>query len=86
MNDLNNDEPLREPDIIALMHAAEAIDSGHWTMRCPAHRGAGASSLEVALECGRYHLLCMCGCSPAAIIAAALALADARDSGRGRVA
>ncbi len=87
MNDLN--KPLREPDIIALMHAAEAIDSGYWTMRCPAHRGAGVSSLEVTLECGRYHLRCMCGCSPcspAAIIAAALALADARDSGRERAA
>lgn len=79
MNDLIHD--LREPDIIALMHAAEAVDSGHWLMRCPAHRGASASSLEVTLDTGRYTLHCNCGCSPAAIIAAALALAQARVAG-----
>ncbi|MDE2268575.1 MAG: hypothetical protein KGL33_06125 [Betaproteobacteria bacterium] len=73
---------LREPDIIALMHAAEAIDSGHWLMRCPAHRGASASSLEVTLEGGRYALACMCGCAPERILAAALALAQAKADGR----
>ena len=78
----NLDQDLREPDIIALMHAAEAIDSGRWLMRCPAHRGASASSLEVTLDAGRYTLHCNCGCSPAAIIAAALALAQAKADGR----
>ena len=77
--------PLTETDgagLLALMHAAEAIDGGHWLMRCPAHRGASASSLEVILEGGRYSLACRCGCSPAAIIAAALALAQAKADGR----
>ena len=59
-------------DIIALMHAAEAIDSGHWIMRCPAHEGASAS-LEVTLGHGRYQLLCRCGCKPHEIMSAALA-------------
>ncbi|MDE2268802.1 MAG: hypothetical protein KGL33_07295 [Betaproteobacteria bacterium] len=68
--------------LLALMHAAAAIDSGRWLMRCPAHRGASASSLEVILEGGRYALSCMCGCSPAAIVAAALALAQAKADGR----
>ncbi|WP_288060976.1 hypothetical protein [Thiomonas sp.] len=77
--------PLTQIDgagLLALMHAAEAIDSGHWLMRCPAHGGASASSLEVILEGGRYSLACMSGCSPAAIIAAALALARAKADGR----
>jgi hypothetical protein len=59
-------------DIVALMHAAEAIDSGDWIMRCPAHEGASAS-LEVTLSHGRYQLLCRCGCKPQAIMNAALA-------------
>lgn len=84
MNNLDQDPD--EPEIIALMHAAEAIDSGHWLMRCPAHRGASASSLEVTLAAGRYTLHCNCGCSPAAIIAAALALVQARVAGRERAA
>jgi len=80
---MNNDNlDLREPGIIALMHAAEAIDSGHWLMRCPAHCGASASSLEVTLDAGLYTLHCICGCSPAAIFAAALALAQAKADGR----
>ena len=77
--------PLTETDgagLLALMHAAEAIDSGHWLMRCPAHRGASASSLEVTLDAGSYSLSCICGCSPAAILAAALALVQARVAGR----
>ncbi|HML81976.1 MAG TPA: hypothetical protein PKE37_09450 [Thiomonas arsenitoxydans] len=81
MNNLDINLDLREPDIIALMHAADAVDAGHWLMRCPAHRGASASSLEVTLAAGRYTLRCNCGCSPAAIIAAALALAQARVAG-----
>lgn len=73
---------LREPDIIALMHAAEAIDSGHWLMRCPAHGGASASSLEVILSQGRYTLTCMCGCAPERILAAALAMVQTRVAGQ----
>jgi hypothetical protein len=77
--------PLNETDgpaLLALMHAAEAIDSGHWLMRCPAHGGASASSLEVILSQGRYTLTCMCGCAPERILAAALALAQAKADGR----
>ena len=60
--------------VLALMHAAEAIDSGHWLMQCPAHAGASAASLEVILSQGRYTLTCMGGCAPERILAAALAL------------
>ena len=59
-------------EIIALMHAAEAIDSGYWIMRCPAHRGA-SSTPEVALADGRYRLHCRCGCTPQQIVQAARA-------------
>ena len=59
-------------DIIALLRAAEAIDSGHWIVRRPAHRGASAS-LEVTLRHGRYLLLCRCGCKLHEILSAALA-------------
>lgn len=63
---------LREPDILAVMHAADAIHEGHWTMRCPAHQGGVSASLEVALKNGRYQLKCFYGCTPAEIIRAAL--------------
>lgn len=62
---------MNDADLLTLLHAADAVDSGHWLMRCPAHRGALASSLEVVLEAGRYRLTCMCGCMPDAILAAA---------------
>jgi hypothetical protein len=68
--------------LLALMHAAEAIDSGHWLMKCPAHAGASAASLEVRLCDGRYDLRCICGCKPERVIAAALALAQAKVEGR----
>ncbi|CDW96334.1 MULTISPECIES: hypothetical protein [unclassified Thiomonas] len=58
-------------DLLTLLHAADKLDSGRWLMRCPAHRGALASSLEVTLEAGRYHLVCMCGCAPDQILEAA---------------
>lgn len=58
-------------DLLDLMHAADAIDSGRWLMKCPAHRGALASSLEVVLREGRYRLRCIAGCDPEAIFAAA---------------
>lgn len=62
-----------EDDIIALMHAADKVDHGRWLMRCPAHRGAMAASLEVVLVGGRYSLRCIAGCTPQAIVAAAVA-------------
>ncbi len=68
--------------LLALMHAAEAIDSGHWLMKCPAHQGASSSSLEVRLSEGRYDMRCICGCKPDQVIAAALALAQAMVDGR----
>ena len=76
--------PLTETDgaaLLALMHAAEAIDSGHWLMQCPGHAGASAASLEVILSRGRYTLTCMCGCAPERILAAALALVQAKVAG-----
>ncbi|MDA8260743.1 MAG: hypothetical protein M0Z99_34775 [Betaproteobacteria bacterium] len=76
--------PLSENDgaaLLALMHAAEAIDSGRWLMQCPAHAGASAASLEVVLSHGRYTLTCMCGCAPERVLAAALALARAKLEG-----
>ena len=63
---------IREPDVLAVMHAAEAIDEGHWTMRCPGHSGAGSSSLEVTLSAGRYTLKCYYGCTTEKIIQGAL--------------
>lgn len=69
---------VREPDVLAVMHAAEAIDEGHWTMRCPAHGGGSASTLEVTLRAGRYTLRCRYGCTPEQIIAAAIRRQDAR--------
>ena len=69
-------------DLLPLMHAAEAIDSGHWLMKCPAHQGASSASLEVRLSEGRYDLRCVCGCKPERVIAAALALAQAKVDGR----
>ena len=68
--------------LLALMHAAEAIDSGHWLMKCPAHQGASSASLEVRLSEGRYDLRCVGGCKPERVIAAALALAQAKVDGR----
>ena len=62
-----------EMHVLALMHAAEKVDSGRWLMKCPAHAGALSSSLEVVLEAGRYRLRCMAGCAPTNIIKAALA-------------
>ena len=59
-------------DLLTLLHAADKLDSGQWLMRCPAHQGALASSLEVVLEAGRYRLTCMRGCTPQAILAAAI--------------
>lgn len=76
--------PLTETDgaaLLALMHAAEAIDSGHWLMQCPGHAGASAASLEVILSQGRYTLTCMGGCAPERILAAALALVQAKLEG-----
>ena len=76
--------PLTETDgaaLLALMHAAEAIDSGHWLMQCPGHAGASSASLEVILSGGRYRLICMDGCAPGGILAAALALVQARLEG-----
>jgi hypothetical protein len=68
--------------LLALMHAAEAIDSGHWLMKCPAHQGASSASLEVRLSEGRYDLRCVGGCKPDLVIAAALALVQAKVDGR----
>ena len=68
--------------LLALMHSAEAIDSGHWLMKCPAHQGASSASLEVRLGEGRYDLRCVCGCQPDLVIAAALALVQAKVDGR----
>lgn len=58
--------------VLALMHAAEKIDRGHWLMKCPAHRGDGGATLEVHLEAGRYALHCIGGCKPDAVIRAAI--------------
>ena len=77
--------PLIQTDgaaLLALMHAAEAIDSGHWLMQCPSHAGASAASLEVTLDAGRYGLRCIGGCAPERILDAALTLAQARVSGQ----
>ena len=68
--------------LLALMHAAEAVDSGFWLMKCPAHAGASAASLEVRLSHGRYDLRCVGGCKPDLVIAAALALVQAKVDGR----
>jgi hypothetical protein len=68
--------------LLALMHAAEAIDSGHWLMKCPAHQGASSASLEVRLCEGRYALRCVGGCKPERVIAAALDLVQAKVDGR----
>ena len=69
---------VREPDVLAVMHAAEAVDEGYWTMRCPAHGGGSASTLEVTLRAGRYTLRCHYGCTPEQVIAAAIRRLDAQ--------
>jgi hypothetical protein len=68
--------------LLALMHAAEAVDSGAWLMKCPAHGGASSASLEVRLSEGRYDLRCIGGCKPERVLAAALDLAKAKIEGR----
>ena len=52
-----------EAKFLALLHAAKRVDCGHFLMRCPAHRGGFASSLDVWFEAGRLHMHCICGCS-----------------------
>ena len=59
-------------DVLAVMHAADAVAAGRWIMRCPAHGGSSASSLEVTLSDGRYILHCAFGCTPEQIVQAAL--------------
>jgi len=63
---------MSDRDLLDLLRAADAIDSGRWLMGCPAHRGALASSLEVVLHEGRYALRCIAGCNPDTILAAAV--------------
>lgn len=67
---------VREPDVLAVMHAADAIGEGQWTMRCPAHSGGSSNTLEVTLSAGRYTLRCCYGCSPDDIIRAAVRRLD----------
>ena len=63
---------LREDDILAVLHAADAIDRGRIVMRCPAHHGGAASTLEVHLAAGRYELRCAYGCTAEEVVQAAL--------------
>ncbi len=63
---------MKETDLLTILRAAERIDRGEWLMRCPAHRGAWSSSLELRLDAGRYTLRCMAGCSVDAVLQAAL--------------
>ncbi|MHB1669235.1 hypothetical protein [Thiomonas sp.] len=59
-------------DVLAsIQEGVDQIDSAHIVMKCPAHRGALTSSLEVTLAAGRLEMYCMCGCPPDRILAAA---------------
>lgn len=58
-------------DVLAsIQEGVDQIDSAHIVMKCPAHRGALTSSLEVTLVAGRLEMHCMCGCTQDKILAA----------------
>ena len=68
---------MNEGNLITILRAATSIDSGTWWMRCPAHRGAWSSSLQVRWSEGRLQMHCIAGCSAADILCAAEAVRKA---------